>query len=142
VRGHAARSKKASSHIHTAGFDVENIISDIWTEISTDPLFTMRDAAGFPEYFVNDSGWLEASQPVFWLPPERRGFAIASSGQRIVVGGWSGAVTIIDLPGKYDYSMLQHGAVLKTTTFSSIGCRHVTKSSYHVVYLQGRIDVE
>jgi hypothetical protein len=37
--------------------------------------------------------------------------------------------------------MLQHGAVLKTTTFSSIGCRHVTKSPCDVVYLKGRIDV-
>jgi hypothetical protein len=100
VRGHAARSKKASSHICTAGLDDENIISDIWTEISTDPLFAMRDAAGFPEFSVNDSGWLEATQPVFWLPPERRGLVIASFGQRIVVGGYSGAVTILDLPGK------------------------------------------
>jgi hypothetical protein len=100
VHGHAARSKKASSHIYTAGLDVEDIITDIWTEISTDPLFSMRDAAGFPEFAVNDSGWLEASQPVLWLPPERRGFAIASSGQRIVVGGYKGALTILDLPGK------------------------------------------
>jgi hypothetical protein len=100
VRGHAARSKKVSSHIYTAGFDVKSSISDIWTEISTDPLFTMRDVAGFPEFFVNDSGWLEATQPVFWLPSERRGFAIASSKQRIVIGAYSGAVTILDLPGK------------------------------------------
>jgi hypothetical protein len=99
VRGHATRPKKASSHIYTAGLDVENSISDIWTEISNDPLFTMRDAAGFPDFAVNDLGWLEASHPVFWLPPERRGFPIASSGQRIVVGGWSGALTILDLPG-------------------------------------------
>jgi hypothetical protein len=113
VRGHAARSKKASSHVHTVGLDVENIISDIWTKVSTDPLLTMRDAAGFPEFYVNDSGWLEASQAIFWLPPERRGFAIASSGQRIVVGSLKGALTILDLPCKPGYSLLQHGAQLK-----------------------------
>jgi hypothetical protein len=101
VHGHVARSKKVSSHIYTAGLNVENIISDIWTEISTDPLFTMRDASGFPEFFVNDSGWLEASQPVLWLPLERRRFArVASSGERLVVGGYLGALTILDLPGK------------------------------------------
>jgi hypothetical protein len=100
VHGYAARSEKASSHIYTAGVDVENSISDIWTEISTDPLFLMRDVSGFPEFAVNELGWLEASQPVLWLPPERRGAAIASSGQRIVIGGYKGALTILDLPGK------------------------------------------
>jgi hypothetical protein len=100
VRGHATRPKKARSHIYTAGPDVEIIITDIWTEISTAPLFAMRDAAGFPDFAVNDSGWLEANQAVFWLPPERRGWAIASSGQRIVVGGWMGALTVLDLTGK------------------------------------------
>jgi hypothetical protein len=66
-----------------------------------------------PSFFVNDSGWLEASQPVLWLPPERRGPAIASSGQRIVVGSLKGALTILDLPCKPGYSLIQHGAQLK-----------------------------
>jgi hypothetical protein len=66
---------------------------------------------GDPDLVVTDSGWLErveSRQPVLWLPLERRGKEIASSQQRVVVGGRSGAITVLDFPGKIGCSLVEH----------------------------------
>jgi hypothetical protein len=58
----------------------------------------------FPEVRItlSDSGWLScrhgSGHILLWLPVERRGEAFAGNGKRIVVGGTSGAVTVLELP--------------------------------------------
>jgi hypothetical protein len=74
----------------------------------------MNDEPGFKEFTINDSGWL-ASDTTFpdlalWVPLERRGSAIASFGRRVVVGGKTGAVTILELPGERGYSFHSEAA--------------------------------
>jgi hypothetical protein len=68
----------------------------------------MHDASGFRKYALTDSGWLESSgaesqYPVLWLPLEYRGQQVTFSGRRVVVGGITGAVTILELTRKQDY---------------------------------------
>jgi hypothetical protein len=51
------------------------------------------------------SGWLQSgAEPLLWLPVERRGSQVVSRARRLVVGGTTGAVTILELPGEQGYS--------------------------------------
>jgi hypothetical protein len=63
---------------------------------------------------LSDSGWLSCvyagKRTLLWLPIERRGLAFAGRGRRVVVGAYSGAVTVLDLPtesSRYEMSGIQ-----------------------------------
>jgi hypothetical protein len=105
----------ASLYFETVEFHAESSITAAWTEIlPLSPRYT-HDVPGFPDYSVTALGWLErisgalCREPVFWLPREWRGAAIVSSGRQVVVGSRSGAVTIINLPGKRVQTPVQLG---------------------------------
>jgi hypothetical protein len=85
----------------------------MWAEVSPATPHAMHDDLGFPELTLTDSGWLDSGvvshELVLWLPVERRGSCIASFGPRVVVGAKTGAVTILELPGKRGCALLHHG---------------------------------
>jgi hypothetical protein len=81
----------------------ENAIAE-WIDIRSAPqdmtaniewlAFSLKLTGGEP-------GWLECiTRPSLslWLPLERRARTLASAGSRVVVGGETGALTIIDFP--------------------------------------------
>jgi hypothetical protein len=104
----------ASFHVQTAEHHIESSTPDIWDEIEI-PSLRMIDDTGFTSLVaLSSSGWLQSGADVLlWLPVERRGSEMASRARRVVVGGITGAMTILELPGEQGhslYSMTECGA--------------------------------
>jgi hypothetical protein len=96
----------ASLHLRTAEHHIENSTPDIWNEVELPSLRMMNDT-GFTNLFaLTSSGWLQSgADSLLWLPLERRGDVIESFGQKAVVGGRTGALTILELPGEQGHSL-------------------------------------
>jgi hypothetical protein len=69
----------------------------------------MHDIHGVKQSALEHSGWLGSDtpsrDPILWLPLERRIGKVASRERRVVVGGPTGVVTILELPGKQDHPL-------------------------------------
>jgi hypothetical protein len=104
----------ASLHLHTAEYYIENITPDIWNEVELPSLHIMDDSRFTDLFSLTSSGWLQSgADNLLWLPVERRGGAVESFGRRVVIGGETGVVTILELPGEQGhslYSMTECGA--------------------------------
>jgi hypothetical protein len=95
----------ASLHLHTAKHHIEYSTPDIWNEVKL-PSSRIMDDTRFTNLFaLTSSGWLQSgADSLLWLPVERRGSAVESFGRRVVIGGATGAVTILELPGEQGHS--------------------------------------
>jgi hypothetical protein len=104
----------ASLHLHTAEHHIENSTPDIWNEVELPSLRIMDDTRFTNLFAMTSSGWLQSgADSLLWLPLERRGKVVESFGRRVVIGGQTGAMTILELPGEQDhslYSMTECGA--------------------------------
>jgi hypothetical protein len=113
VRGLAANATAGSSHPKTAKHFTENSIPDVWNEVEPPSPHFMDNVPSFTNSFLlSSSGWLQGgAEPLLWLPVERRGDMVASFKRRVFVGGKTGAVTILELPGEQGYllSLLYEG---------------------------------
>jgi hypothetical protein len=104
----------ASLHLHTAEHHIENSTPDIWNEVELRSLRIKDDIRLTNLFALTGSGWLQSgADSLLWLPVERRGKVVKSFGRRVVIGGVTGAMTILELPGEQGhslYSMTESGA--------------------------------
>jgi hypothetical protein len=91
----------ASLHLHTVEHHIENSTADIWNEVELPSLRIMNNTRSTNLFVLTSSGWLQSGgDSLLWLPLERRGGIVESFGRRVVIGGRSGAMTILELPGE------------------------------------------
>jgi hypothetical protein len=97
----------ASLHLHTAEHHIEDLTPDIdWNEVRLPSLRNMDDTRFSNSFDVTSSGWLQSGgDSLLWLPVERRGGAVASCARRVAIGGETGALTILELPGEQGHSL-------------------------------------
>jgi hypothetical protein len=97
----------ASLHLQTAEHHIESSTPDIWDEVEPPSLGIMDDTRFTNSFALTRSGWLQRGADfLLWLPVERRGSAIVSCARRVVIGGETGAVTILELPGEQSHFTL------------------------------------
>jgi hypothetical protein len=91
--------------LQTAWHHIENSTPDIWNQVEL-PSRIMDDTRFSNRFALTSSGWLQSGAgSLLWLPVERRGDAVESLGRRVVVGGATGAMTILELPGTQGHSL-------------------------------------
>jgi hypothetical protein len=105
----------ASLHLETAEYHIENSNTDTWNEVGIPSLRIMDDTRTINLSALTRSGWLQnGADFLLWLPVERRGEVVESFGRKVVIGGKTGAVTILELPdikqGHSLYSTAECGA--------------------------------
>jgi hypothetical protein len=104
----------ASLHFETAEYHIENSNTDTWNEVEIPSLRIMNDTRTIDLFALTSSGWLQSGADfLLWLPVERRGQVIQPFGRKVVIGGTTGAVTMLELPGEQGhclYSMTECGA--------------------------------
>jgi hypothetical protein len=91
----------ASLRLETAEYHIENSNTDTWNEVEVPSLRIMDDTRTINPFALTSTGWLQSGADfLLWLPVERRGQAIQSFGRKVVIGGATGAVTMLELPGE------------------------------------------
>jgi hypothetical protein len=96
----------ASLHLDTAEYHIENSTTDTWNEVENPSLRIMDDTRTLSPFALTRAGWLQSGADfLLWLPVERRGQVIQSFGRKVVIGGTTGAVTMLELPGEQGHSL-------------------------------------
>jgi hypothetical protein len=96
----------ASLHLETAEYHFENSNTDTWNEVDVPSLRVIDDTGLTNLFSMTRSGWLQSGGDfLLWLPVERRGGEVALRARRVAIGGDTGALTILELPGEQSHSL-------------------------------------